>query len=92
MAVIVLMFNISGKVFVKDFFDELRQSNFEVEDEEVEKLQSFADEEGQVTKDDFKHYCKHSELFQSLDKYAIKVGPITFTEPGTMTEWFLILR
>ena len=88
------MFNISGKVFVKDFFDELRQSNFEVGDEEVEKLQSFADGEGQVTKDDFKHYCKHSELFQSLDKYdyAIKVGPITFSEPGTMTEWFLILR
>ena len=87
----LLMSNISGKVFVKDFFDELRQSNFEVGDEEVEKLQSFADEEGQVTKDDFKHYCKHSELFQSLDKYAINVGPITFSEPGTMTEWFLIL-
>lgn len=79
MAVTVLMFNISGKVFVKDFFDELRQGNIEVGDEEVEKLQSFADEEGQVTKDDFKHYCKHSELFQSLDKYAIKVGPITFS-------------
>merc|ERR1712223_6 len=60
--------NHNGKVFVKDFFDELRQANFEVGDEEVEKLQSFADEEGQVTKDDFKHYCKHSELFQSLDK------------------------
>ena len=87
----LLMFNISGKVFVKDFFDELRQANFEVGDEEVEKLQSFADEEGQVTKDDFKHYCKHSELFQSLDKYAIKVSPITFSEPGTMTELFLIL-
>ena len=79
MAVTVLMFNISGKVFVKDFFDELRQGNIEVGDEEVEKLQSFADEEGQVTKDDFKHYCKHSELFQSLDKYAIKVDPITFS-------------
>jgi len=85
--------NHNGKVFVKDFFEELRQSNIEVGDEEVEKLQSFADEDGQVTKDDFKHYCKHSELFQSLDKYAIEVGPITFPEPpGTMTEWFLILR
>ena len=91
LVVTVLTFNISGKVFVKDFFEELRQGSIEVGDEEVEKLQSFADEDGQVTKDDFKHYCKHSELFQSLDKYTIKVGPITFSEPGTMTELFLIL-
>ena len=53
---------------MKEFFDELRQDNFEVDDEEVEKLTAFADEDGQVTKDDFKTYCKHSELFQSLDK------------------------
>merc|ERR1712083_1035804 len=35
---------------------------------EVARLTAFADEDGQVTKDDFKTYCKHSELFQSLDK------------------------
>ena len=59
---------LSGKVFVKDVFDELRQDDFDVNEEEVEKLTAFADEDGQVTKDDFKTYCKHSELFQSLDK------------------------
>ena len=59
---------LSGKVFVKEFFDELRQEAFEVDEEEVEKLKAFADGDGQVTKDDFKTYCKHSELFQSLDK------------------------
>ena len=53
---------------MKDFFDELRQDDFDVNEEEVEKLTAFADEDGQVTKDDFKAYCKHSELFQSLDK------------------------
>ena len=53
---------------MKEFFDELRQEAFEVDEEEVEKLRAFADGDGQVTKDDFKTYCKHSELFQSLDK------------------------
>ena len=60
----------SGKVFVKDVFEELRQDDFDVNEEEVEKLTAFADEDGQVTKDDFKAYCKHSELFQSLDKWV----------------------
>jgi len=60
--------NRNGKVFVKDVFEELRQDDFDVNEEEVEKLKAFADEDGQVTKDDFKAYCKHSELFQSLDK------------------------
>ena len=59
---------LSGRVFVKEFFDELRQEGFEVDEEEVEKLKAFADGDGQVTRDDFKTYCKHSELFQSLDK------------------------
>ena len=57
-------------MFVKDFFDELRQDDFDVNEEEVEKLTAFADEDGQVTKDGFKTYCKHSELFQSLDKWV----------------------
>ena len=60
--------HLSGKVFVKDFFEELRQGDLEVDEEEVARLTAFADEDGQVTKDGFKTYCKHSELFQSLDK------------------------
>ena len=61
-------------MFVKDFFDELRQDDFDVNEEEVEKLTAFADEDGQVTKDGFKTYCKHSELFQSLDKWVSYKG------------------
>ena len=53
---------------MKDVFEELREDDFDVNEEEVEKLTAFADEDGQVTKDDFKAYCKQSELFQSLDK------------------------
>ena len=64
--------HLSGKVFVKDFFEELRQGDLEVDEEEVARLTAFADEDGQVTKDGFKTYCKHSELFQSLDKWVIK--------------------
>ena len=60
--------HLSGKVFVKDFFEELRQGDLEVDEEEVARLTAFADEDGQVTKDGFKTYCKNSELFQSLDK------------------------
>ena len=59
---------------MKDFFDELRQDDFDVNEEEVEKLTAFADEDGQVTKDGFKTYCKHSELFQSLDKWVSYKG------------------
>ena len=61
---------------MKDFFDELRQDDFDVNEEEVEKLTAFADEDGQVTKDGFKTYCKHSELFQSLDKWVSYKGVV----------------
>lgn len=60
--------DLAGKVFVKDFFDEMTQAGVEVNEEEVKKLTSFADSDGQVTKDHFKTYCKHSEMFQGLDK------------------------
>ena len=57
-----------GKVFVKDFFEEMTQAGVEVDEEEVKKLTSYAGSDGQVTKDHFKSYCKHSEMFKGLDK------------------------
>ena len=59
---------LAGKVFVKDFFEEMTQAGVEVDEEEVKKLTSYAGSDGQVTKDHFKSYCKHSEMFKGLDK------------------------
>merc|ERR1711935_674977 len=60
--------NHNGKGFVKDFFEEMTQAGVEVDEEEVKKLTSYAGSDGQVTKDHFKSYCKHSEMFKGLDK------------------------
>ena len=38
----------SGKIFIKDFFDELEMQEIEVNQEEIEKITKFSDTEGQV--------------------------------------------
>lgn len=60
--------NQNGKVFINDFVDELRMVDVEVDEEEIRKLSAIADDEGQITKDDFKLYCHNSEMYKSLDK------------------------
>ena len=37
-----------GKIFIKDFLDELEMQNIEVTEPEIEKITKFADTEGQV--------------------------------------------
>ena len=39
---------ILGKIFIKDFFDELEMQEIEVNQEEIEKITKFSDTEGQV--------------------------------------------
>ena len=40
---------ISGKIFIKDFLEELEMQEIKVTEEEMKKLAQFADSEGQVS-------------------------------------------
>jgi hypothetical protein len=57
-------------LFVTDYFVELRLADVEVDEYEVQKLTALADEDGQVNRNNFEHYCKTSEMFRGLDKYV----------------------
>lgn len=66
-------FNQNGKIFIKDFLEELEMQEIEVKDTEVKSISKFADTEGQISKNDFISYCRHSEMFANLDKNKDKV-------------------
>jgi len=61
-------YNHNGKLFIKDFVEELEMQEIHLDEEEIEKISGFADAEGQISRADFNQYCRHSHLFQSLDK------------------------
>ena len=44
-----LSFRILGKIFIKDFLEELEMQEIEVNATEIEKITKFADTEGQVS-------------------------------------------
>ena len=48
MEICLLSVSLEGKLFIKDFIDELEMQEIRVDEEEIEKLSGFADEEGQV--------------------------------------------
>jgi len=61
-------FNHNGKLFIKDFVDELEMQEIVLDEEEIQAISAFADAEGQISRSDFNQYCRHSPLFHSLDK------------------------
>jgi len=61
-------YNHNGKLFIKDFVEELEMQEIHLDEEEIEKISGFADAEGQISRVDFNQYCRHSHLFKSLDK------------------------
>jgi len=60
--------NQNGRIFIRDFVEELSLHDIEIDQEEIEVLKKFADEEGEVTKHAFEQYTKESELWKTLDK------------------------
>ena len=52
----------TGKLFIKDFIDELEMQEIHVGEEEIKKLSGFADDEGQVHQ-----YLKHGYFIKYID-------------------------
>ena len=53
-----------GKIFIKDFLEELEMQEIKVTEEEMKKLAQFADSEGQVeTKTDCKNFTTKQSIF-----------------------------
>ena len=61
---------ISGKIFIKDFFDELEMQEIEVNQEEIEKITKFSDTEGQVKL--FKEKSEKKRSLSPIFKYCLQ--------------------
>ena len=57
---------LAGKLFIKDFIDELEMQEIHVDEEEIEKLSGYADAEGQV-----QQKLKHATSEKSIDPALI---------------------
>ena len=55
----------SGKLFIKDFIDELEMQEIVLDEEEVEAITVFADAEGQVIINKW-HYHRNRPLHQTI--------------------------
>ena len=61
--------NGNGKISVEEYIQIFAGHGIELGADEVEKVSSLADDDGEVTKDEFLNYAKHSEFFKSqMDK------------------------
>jgi len=76
--------NQNGKLFLKDYYDELKNHDIELDEAEKKKIEALADIHGQVSKHDFQKYSKSSALFQSLDQN--KDGIVNVTEMTSKAE------
>lgn len=61
--------NGNGKISVAEYVRIFSEHGISVEPQEVSKLSDSADDDGEVTKDEFMIYARHSEFFKNqLDK------------------------
>jgi len=60
--------NQNGKLFIKDYAEELKLHDIELDEPELGLLGKYTDEEGQITRHDFQLYTKESNLWKTLDK------------------------
>jgi len=61
--------NGNGKISVAEYVRIFSEHGIAVDQEEIQKLSESADEDGEVTKDEFMTFAKHSEFFKhQLDK------------------------
>ena len=61
--------NGNGRISVDEYVHIFSDHGIELSPEEVEKVSHLANEDGEVTKDEFLNYAKHSDFFKSqMDK------------------------
>lgn len=61
--------NGNGRISVEEYVQIFAEHGIQLEPEEVEKVSHLANEDGEVTKDEFLNYAKHSNFFKTqMDK------------------------
>jgi Ca2+-binding EF-hand superfamily protein len=61
--------NGNGKISVEEYVQIFAEHGIELSPEEVEKVSSIANNDGEVTKEEFLNYARHSEFFKTqMDK------------------------
>lgn len=63
--------NGNGRISVDEYVQIFAEHGIQLSPEEVEKVSNVANDDGEVTKDEFLNYAKHSDFFKSqMDKNA----------------------
>ena len=61
--------NGNGRISVEEYVQIFSEHGIQLSQDEVDKVSSLANDDGEVTKDEFLNYAKHSDFFKSqMDK------------------------